>query len=241
MSQYSHNTGFHNLIAPKEIVPVIMEIIEPKTVIDVGCGLGTFMRVFKENGVQKVFGIDGPWCDKNELFKNITMHEFAVKDLEKNLGVTEQYDLAVCLEVAEHLTPSRAESFIEELTKMSNVILFSAAIPKQGGDHHYNEQWLTYWTNIFDKQDFKLADILRGRFWDNKNIYWWYKQNMVFFIKNGFEKDILEKSSNTKIINMVHPELFLLVNDYKDKNAMKRYLRLLYKAILFKLGLYRQV
>ncbi|MBK8372234.1 MAG: methyltransferase domain-containing protein [Saprospiraceae bacterium] len=239
MAQYSHNTGFHNLIAPREIVPVIMDLVKPNSVIDIGCGLGTFIKVFKDQGVKKIFGIDGPWCDKSELFKNIDENEFEVKDLEKNLGITEKYDLAVCLEVAEHLTPGRAESFIGELTNMSDVVLFSAAVPNQGGDHHYNEQWLTYWEVIFNMFDFEVHDVLRGKFWDNPNVYWWYKQNMVLAVKKGHDLKGFVAKSDSSIRNIVHPELFMLVNDYKDKNALKRYLKLLYKALLFKLGLAR--
>ncbi len=237
MDKSGHNTGFHNLVAPKEIVPVILNILKPNSIIDIGCGLGTFMKVFKDHGVPEVFGIDGPWCNKELLFKNIESHEFEVKDLEKNLGVNKKFDLAICLEVAEHLKPQRAQSFIEELTNMSNIILFSAAIPKQGGDHHYNEQWLSYWVNLFEKYDFKLYDILRCHFWENDNIYWWYKQNMVLFIKNGSEPEGIKNFPKKPIFNLVHPDLFLLVNNFKDKNAIKRYLKLLYKAIMFKLGI----
>lgn len=239
MTKYSHNTGFHNLVAPNEIVPVIMDIVNPKSVIDIGCGLGTFLKVFKDNGVKNIFGIDGPWCDQKLLLQFIDKSEFEVKDLEKNLGIAQKYDLVVCLEVAEHLSTERAESFIEELTNISEVILFSAAIPKQGGDHHYNEQWLTYWTDIFDKYGFEIKDVLRGKFWDNPKIYWWYKQNMVLFVKKNHLVNGLENLNHTPILDMVHPELFLLINDYTDKNALKRYLRLLYKAVLFKFGIRR--
>lgn len=239
MAQYTHNTGFHNLIAPKEIVPEIIKLIKPTSVIDIGCGLGTFLAVFKENGVSKVFGIDGPWCDKPALFKNIEEKEFEEKDLEKNLGITQKYDLAICLEVAEHLTPQRADTFIQELTKMSEVVLFSAAIPKQGGDHHYNEQWLTYWVEIFEKYGFEIHDVLRSKFWENPNVYWWYKQNMVLAVKKGHHIDGLNDLAKNELLNVVHPELFLLVNNFKDKNAIKRYLRLLFKATLYKLGFFR--
>ena len=237
MAQYTHNTGFHNLDAPKEIVPFIMKLIKPRTVIDIGCGIGTFMKVFKDNGVETVHGIDGPWCDRELLFKHIDPNEFQEKNLEQDLGVKEKYDLAVCLEVAEHLTPKRAETFIQELTTMADVILFSAAIPNQGGDHHYNEQWLTYWENLFNKHQFKVFDILRPYFWDNPNIYFWYKQNMVLVVKSGIDTSEIEKLQANIIPNVVHPELLSLITDYRDKNAIKRYVKILAKALGYRLGL----
>lgn len=239
MAKYSHNTGFHNLVAPKEIVPEVIKLINPKSVIDIGCGLGTFLKVFKDSGVNNILGIDGPWCDLEALFQNIDESEFQCKEMESSLGIKEKFDLAVCLEVAEHLSPARADSFINELTNISDVILFSAAIPKQGGDHHFNEQWLTYWKDLFEKYDFEVHDVFRYKFWSNPNIYWWYKQNMVLVIKKGYYVAGLETMYHNQIENIVHPELFLLVNDYKDKNAIKRYLRLLYKAVIYKIGLIR--
>lgn len=237
MAQYHHTEQIHNLSAPKEIVPVIMQLINPTSVIDIGCGLGTFLSVFKSAGVQEVMGVDGPWCDQKLLFKNIDSSEFQMKDLEKNLGIKKKYDLAICLEVAEHLTPKRAKSFVEELTSFSNVILFSAAIPKQGGDHHYNEQWLSYWSELFDSNGFEVHDIMRNIFWNNPNVYWWYKQNMVLVVKKGHVINGLAQLQYNSIPDLVHPELFLLLNDFRDRNALKRQLRLLYKTIKFKLGL----
>jgi SAM-dependent methyltransferase len=237
MAQYTHNTGFHNLIAPREIVPVIMDLVKPNSVIDIGCGTGTFLRVFKENGVKHIKGIDGAWCDEKLLFENIDKSEFTIKDMENNLGINEKFDLLVCLEVAEHLTPLRASSFVNEITQISDVILFSAAIPNQGGDHHYNEQWLTYWEGQFNLKNYEIHDVLRPIFWENPNIYWWYKQNMVLIVKKGKEIEGIKDLKYNLISNLVHPELFLLANDYKDKNALKRVLRMLVKVVKYKLGI----
>jgi SAM-dependent methyltransferase len=237
MAKYTHNSGFHNLLAPSEIVPVIIDLIKPNSVIDIGCGTGTFLKIFKDNGVQEILGIDGPWCDQKLLLENINISEFHEREMESSLDINQKYDLAVCLEVAEHLSPERADSFVKELTTISNIILFSAAIPRQGGDHHFNEQWLTYWKQLFEKYDFEIHDVLRSKFWDNPNIYWWYKQNMVLIIKKGHSVESVEKMQHNQISNIVHPDLFLLVNDYRDKNAIKRQLKLLFKTIRYKLGL----
>ncbi len=234
--KYNHTVEKHNLLSPNNIVPVIIELIEPKSVIDIGCGLGTFLRVFKENGVQKVLGIDGPWVKKELLFQNIDENEFIETEIEKPLEVENKFDLLVCLEVAEHLSPQRGETIVSDLCKLSDVILFSAAIPFQGGDHHYNEQWISYWENKFKKEGYIKRDILKPIFWANEDVFWWYKQNMVIFTKPEFKFKSNMKLVENTLTNIIHPELFLTVVDYKEKNAVKRYTRALFKALMFKLG-----
>src|SRR5690606_16087480 len=131
----------HNLIAPSIIAPYVFKEVRPKSVVDVGCGLGTFLRAFKDLGVKDVYGLDGPWVRRDLLYKYIEEGEFEEADLEKPIEVTRRFDLAISLEVAEHLSEARADGFVADLGKLSDNILFSAAIPGQGGDHHINEQW----------------------------------------------------------------------------------------------------
>lgn len=237
MKKYSHTTEQHNLIAPRQIVPFVLDLFSPQSVIDVGCGLGTFLRVFKENGVKEILGIDGEWCNKELLFQNIKKEEFLQVDLEKPFNLDRKFDLAVCLEVAEHLSEKRAESFVIELTKVSDAILFSAAIPNQGGENHFNEKWLDYWESIFSKEGYEVYDVLKPVFWGNKDIFWWYKQNMVIIINGKTNHFALKNLPVTNLKNAIHPELFLAVTDYREKNAIKRFKKKLTKSILYKVGL----
>src|SRR5690606_34222821 len=108
-------------------------------------------------------------------------------DLTKKLELNKKYDMAISLEVAEHLPESAADTFVESLTSHASIILFSAAIPQQGGQYHVNEQWPNYWNEKFKKRGFQAFDILRSEFWNNEHVPWWYRQNMVFFVKQGEE------------------------------------------------------
>ncbi len=236
-SKYNHTVDFHNLQAPREIAPTIVKLLNPKSVVDVGCGLGTFLKAFKESGVEKILGIDGKWCKKDLLFQNINSNEFAEKELEERIKLDQTFDLVVCLEVAEHISPERAETFAEDLTMLGNTILFSAAIPLQGGDHHLNEQWLSYWEEKFSKQGFTVLDKLKPFFWENEKVFWWYKQNMVLVTRDEAIIKRFQEFPDNSLTNVIHPELFHTVVDYKDKNAVKRYARGLYKSTLYKLGL----
>jgi len=169
----------------KEAVPIILDRMYPiSSVIDVGCGLGDWLRVFETYGIEDYVGVDGSWVPVDKL--RIPQDKFVVRDLNEPLRYDnhDKYDLALCLEVAEHLPPEKAESFVQGLTELSNTILFSSAIPYQGGRGHINEQYLSYWIKIFGKFGYKLYDI-RPYFWDKetdiRNKCWWYMQNMVIF------------------------------------------------------------
>src|SRR5262249_16044265 len=150
--------------------------LEPKSVVDVGCGIGTFLNVFLENGVNDVLGIDGAWVDRGQLY--IDEKYFVEADLEQPLKPGRKFDLAICLEVAEHLRPESADAFVEWLCSLSDTIVFSAAIPGQGGDNHLNEQPFEYWQNKFAVHDFHFYDVFRNRYWQNDEIDCWYRQNM---------------------------------------------------------------
>lgn len=86
------------------------------------------------------------------------------------------------MEVAEHLYPEFAPNFVKLLTSLSNVVLFSAAIPYQGGVHHVNEQSPGYWADLFAKEGYVCIDCLREKIWEDESILWWYRQNIMIFV-----------------------------------------------------------
>jgi SAM-dependent methyltransferase len=203
---YKHSEHLHNLISPREIVPEIIKLLNPKSVIDIGCGIGTFIYCFKEQGISDVLGIDGPWCNKELINKFLTEDEFLETNLENKLVLDKKFDLVISLEVAEHLSENSADIFVENLISSGNVILFSAAIPMQGGQNHINEQWLDYWEIKFLKHGYYLRDVIRPIFWDNPKVFWWYKQNMVLFTPKDY---VVTFDKNTNILkNVIHPDLY---------------------------------
>ncbi len=76
--KYKHSEVIHNLSAPNQIVPLLMEICNPKSVIDVGCGVGTFLSVFKKHGVNDVLGIDGSWTNRELLAKHLSPNRCSI-------------------------------------------------------------------------------------------------------------------------------------------------------------------
>ena len=150
---------------------------QPRGIIDVGCGNGSWLSAVKELGVKEVLGIDGIYVGDKEI--KVDKSEFLKKDLTIGFDLKKRFDLAISLEVAEHLPENKSDTIVDILVKHSDVILFSAAIPGQGGQYHFNEQWPEYWNKKFRDRGYVAYDILRDQFWDNDNVFWWYKQNIL--------------------------------------------------------------
>lgn len=244
---YIHTEDTHNLKAPQKLVPLVAELLKPKSVVDIGCGIGTFLHVFKELGVVEVLGVDGDWVDRSLLKKYINTEEFRVGDLTRFISLEKKFDLAVCLEVAEHLDEIFADNLVKTLSQASNVILFSAGIPFQGGQYHINEQWPDYWQKKFLKVGFIAFDIIRKKFWEDEDIDFWYKQNTILLInKDSVDNyDFIQSEPNHEVISFVHPQLYIRKSEQLQsillgQQKLMFYLKLLAKAFLIKLHLLRR-
>lgn len=237
--KYIHTDFLHNLRDPKHIVPEIIKIVNPKSVVDIGCGLGTFLYCFKENGISDVLGIDGPWTNKDMLSKYLTENEFVEKNLEEFFSLDKKYDLAISLEVAEHVSSESADIFVKNLIAAGKIILFSAAVPLQGGQNHINEQWLSYWEEKFSENGYTIHDVIRPLIWDNPEIFWWYRQNMVLVTPNDYVLD--ENLVKNPLRDIIHPKLFILKCNYlkimeNGELSPKTYFQLLLRSIRKKLS-----
>jgi SAM-dependent methyltransferase len=160
-----------------------MELLSPRSVIDFGCGPGAWLRAFIENGVREVRGIDGDYVEQEKLL--IDPQHFVVADLTKAFSLDRNYDLAVCIEVAEHLPEASAAALIEQLTSAAPAVVFSAAIPGQGGTNHVNEQWLQYWRDLFTERKFAMVDAFRPQIRDDTRVASYIRQNLVLFLSDS--------------------------------------------------------
>ena len=183
-----------------------------ESVIDLGCAVGQILNACANAGAKVITGVDGSWVNKSKLLipqDRFFDYDISQKGLREKLP-EKNFDLTISSEVAEHLDENDAENYMDNLTSFSDVILFSAAIPGQGGDHHVNEQWPSYWIKKFAARGFVPVDCIRAKIWNDDVIYVWYKQNLMFFVK----KDKLENypallsEANNPCLDLVHPELF---------------------------------
>ena len=192
------------------VVPLVLDLVKPASVVDVGCGPGLWLEGYQRHGVTDFLGIDGAWVRPESL--KIARDKFRVEDLSKPLAVGRRFGLVNSLEVAEHLDESKAGVFIDTLCSLGDVILFSAAIPGQRGYHHVNEQFQDYWFLKFQERGFECYDYLRPRIWNDPKVSFFYKQNIFIYVRSGHPLTTRLKElqqSVPPILSLVHPELYL--------------------------------
>jgi SAM-dependent methyltransferase len=197
------------------VVPILLASLNVESVLDVGCGTGTWLSAFAAHGVTDLVGVDGPWVDRSRL--RIPQESFHDVDVAAPLPFSRRFDLALCLEVGEHLPAAAASTLVESLTSAADTVLFSAAIPGQGGADHVNEQWPEYWADLFAARGFLPCGALRAHLWDDPQIAYFYRQNLIMYFADQVACDNfrarLEGSGRPP--RLVHPELFAHVNRTK--------------------------
>jgi len=180
--------------------------------------VGVWLSIFAKRGIDDILGVDGKWLAKKYL--QIAKEKFLSHDLRKSLKIDRQFDLVISLEVAEHLPAECADDFVDSLVKLGPVVLFSAAVPMQGGISHLNEQWPDYWSKRFQAKGYVTVDAIRKKIWQ-KDISSIYTQNMLIFA----QKDYLEKQpllkkelDNTFIeqLSVIHPRFYLYKIDPRE-------------------------
>ncbi len=206
------------------IVPLMLGLLPVSSVVDIGCGDGSWLSVFRKLGVQDVLGLDGEYVDRNVL--QIPQDRFQAVDLAKPFGLKRVFDLAISLEVVEHLPAESASGFVASLCGLAPAVLFSAAIPFQGGNHHINEQWPDKWAERFKEHKYVPVDFLRKRVWQNETVEWWYAQNTLLFVRPGLlESNIQLKAERERTtpdqLRLVHPRQYLYLQSLYREAAVR--------------------
>lgn len=194
-----------------EMCRLLREIgLMPKSVVDVGCGYGFFLSAVKREWPDAtLYGLDGPWVETDSLL--IAKEEFREVNLEEPVVLDRTFDLAACLEVAEHLAEEHAGRLVDLLTAASEVVLFSAAIPGQGGQGHVNEKYPSYWCRLFQDREFVVTDVLHSLIWANDQLLPWFRQNLFIFCSKkvvGKRSDWAPHVKEFQLLDRVHPAYF---------------------------------
>lgn len=192
-------------------VPLIIDLIRPTSVVDVGCGLGAWLAAFARHGITDIQGVDGDYVDRASL--QIPPERFRPHDLTRPLPFDRRFDLAISLEVGEHLPHSAADGLVDALTALAPVVVFSAAVPGQGGNRHINEQWPSYWAAMFERRGFRVADPFRPAWWMDDRVEWWYRQNMLLYVSPPAAAAsprlaALIEGAAGRPLDIVHPAMF---------------------------------
>jgi SAM-dependent methyltransferase len=173
---------YGSLISAVRVLKKLLPVFKASSMVDFGCGTGTWLYAAKCLGVSEVLGIDGDYVDRSKLM--IAQEEFRAADLEQPIVLPGQYDVAISLEVAEHLHESASDSLISSICNSADNIIFSAATPGQGGNNHINEQPHEYWHTKFEERGYLSIDI-RNLFAANWEIEGWYRNNIFLYIREA--------------------------------------------------------
>ncbi|NJO03534.1 MAG: class I SAM-dependent methyltransferase [Bacteroidia bacterium] len=195
----------------QQVLSMVYHTLHPRSVVDVGCGLGQWLKVSQDLGISEVLGIDNAPIPPEDIW--IASDFYRHHDLTQPFIPERTFDLAICLEVAEHLPEEAAPTLVNTLTDLSPVILFSAAVPFQLGYGHINLQWIPYWIRLFEAKGYRPLDCIREKIWNNPGIQYYYRQNILLFV----QRDLLthhsvirqlERESPVEVPDLVHPQLW---------------------------------
>ncbi len=211
------------------ILPVAFELVCPRSVIDLGCGPGAWLKACRDLGVEDVVGVDGSYVETEKLV--IPVSRFVAADLPDETPLSlasrlpdgpRRFDLAMSLEVAEHLPAAAAANFVDLLCSLAPVVLFSAAIPYQGGTNHVHERFPSFWQSQFARHDYVAIDAVRSRVWGDQTVEWWYRQNTLLFAHPdtlaGNEKlaQARGRTSDTAL-DLIHPAHYQRIVDWAKR------------------------
>jgi hypothetical protein len=234
---YHFNRNLHSLAGARTCLAQMLEGYSISSLLDVGAGIGTWLKAAQELRIPDVGGIDGIRAESSQL--HVRSDLIQVFDLTKRVFLGRRFDAVLCLEVAEHLDEAFAEGLIATLCAHGDLVFFSAAAPGQHGEHHVNCRWPTYWQAKFNALGYACQDSVRMRIWNNDAIEPWYRQNIF-----SAHRDPDRAGTEPRIAHLIHPDMTQHM-DFPDSPLARRlsnltegrhrplhYVRLLNRSVL---------
>ena len=114
------------------------------------------------------------------------------------------------IEVVEHLSPSAGEAVVESLTRLSDVVVFSAAFSGQGGVDHVHECYHSYWGALFRERGYVAYDAFRPQVWSDERVMPWHRANVFLYLRRGHALAVAgwPELVDLGFMDCVHPWLY---------------------------------
>lgn len=170
-----------SLASARVVSPLVSGWLKPQSLLDVGSGAGAWCKIWKEQGIPEVTGVDGEYVKTESLL--IPEGDFLRRDLSAPFDLGRKFDLVTSLEVAEHVAEGSARIFVENLVRHGDCVMFSAAVPGQGGEFHVNEKPLSYWRALFLEHGYRCFDPVRPAIARAATVEPWYRYNILFYVR----------------------------------------------------------
>jgi len=179
------------------VAPLILKYYPAASVGDIGSGRGAWLVEWERAGVADYLGVDGDYVNVNNLM--VPQDRFLKRDLTKPFDLGRTFDLVTSLEVGEHIIPEATDVYLDNLTRHSDAILFSAATPGQGGTFHVNEQHPDFWRKRFGVRGYRAFDLVRPRVNGRLDVEPWYRYNTLFFARGSALKRLAKEAFASEV------------------------------------------
>lgn len=196
-----------------QVLPIVFDLLDIASIVDFGCGNGAWLHTAQQLRSDLLLtGVEGNWIRPDMIV--CPGMELVRADIEESsVTLSRTYDLAMSLEVGEHLSERRADVLVGDMCAAAPRILFGAAIPDQGGSGHVNEQWQSYWAKKFKVHGYRPVDIIRPQVVRNPKVLPWYKNNILLYVRDDeyrplIDRVIAEGKYDLFCTDMVVPEMY---------------------------------
>jgi SAM-dependent methyltransferase len=205
--------------AAVRVLPDLFHHWKPSSIVDVGCGPGSWLSVAADEGVENLAGVDATGSLSGT--RRFDGFEFIAHDLTEPFALNRQFDMAMSIEVAEHLPASRAASFVHDLCSLASIVLFSAAYPGQGGVGHCNEQWPSHWVELFAAEGFEPFEVTRTRYWDDPTVAIALQVNLMLYARHPLPEALQPWLTPPLMLDAVPAQLWDGVLEMHHRPAMR--------------------
>ena len=175
-NSFYHDGGFSKTEHSADVIAQwAADQLMPASLLDLGCGAGHYLRAFEQLGING-FGLEASPEGVALAGPKVTALSF---DLRRPVYFNRQFDLVICVEVAEHIPLKSSRNLVASIARNAGrYVLFTAAPPGTPGLDHINCQSPAFWHALFGESGFRVSDDLTDNLRETckraNTAAWWF-------------------------------------------------------------------